>query len=70
MTPKIFGAGIAILAIIWAVMGLISLWEKSRRHRREMDLYEAQTAYMQKLAAEARARRMREDSDVASSTRH
>lgn len=45
----------AILAIAWAVLGLMKLWTDRRRHRNEMDLMEAYTAEMRKLAAEARA---------------
>ena len=57
MSPRAFGVGLAILAIVWAVLGLLKLWTDRWQHRTEMDLMEAYSAEMQKLAAEARERK-------------
>ena len=57
MSPRVFGAALAILAIVWAVLGLLKLWTNQRRHRTEMDLMDAYAAELQKLAAESRERK-------------
>ena len=57
MSPRVFGAALAILAIAWGVLGLLKLWTDRRRHRTEMDLMDAYAAELQKLAAESRERK-------------
>lgn len=57
MSPRELGVGLAILAILGAVMGLLKLWDNARTHRIEMDLMDEWTKEMQTLAAEARAQK-------------
>ena len=57
MSPRVFGMGLAIFAIAWAVVGLLKLWTNARSHRIEMDLMDEWTKEMQTLAAEARKKK-------------
>jgi hypothetical protein len=52
MTPRVLGIGMAILAIVWAVVGLLKLWTNARSRRERAALIDEYDKYSSVLAAE------------------